>query len=719
MEAKAQSTPPVRLDVLNKDGGVQYSAEFTKDKIVLGRVLSADLRLDDSRVSRIHALLEIRGSDLLITDLASTHGTFVNGEKIVESRLKFGDTIALGGVTLKLEKGSGQASNVGAPASATQGDRTQTSLDIGLDFDSDTVVSDRRDSPDRRKQDTFQKERRSDDRRSGDRRVEQRKGERRKKDVPINHPDRRVAGSERRKPREVERRVGDRRKNDRRVFDITSLERRIEDRRERKNDEDMLPEELEAAFVQPDHARELEVTALWGDHILDVSNYADPITLNVGEAPENQYIIPSEGIPYEFPLVTIGEDTTAHLAFTDQMTGTVRVRDSIYRLQDLPGEQFVRKSGGYYTVPLRQDDFAKVAIGNINFFILHVKPAPRVRPAPMLEKDGLLFRTMVGSALLTFLTILGLSFLPEPKPVTIEMIPERFAKIVIKKKPNIDAIIQDKMSMDGGSKMGEGAKAPKPEGAPMPAKENKEEKAAAYKQKSEQSTKTAAPKKAAPTPRKVVDAKNVQKVGLLEAFSASGLQNNVKQMLDKNVGVDAFDKGLTSSRGGRYGGSGQGMGLKGVDVGGGGNTIGIDGPSTKGMGGGMSGDGIGEGIDGPGRLGQKGEHSVSVVSENIQVLSGLPKDVINRIVQDNRGLIRRCYETARRRNPTLKGKVVISFKIDPNGHVTYADVKESTIGDSTLEQCIVARIRTLRFPKPEAPVETEVGSYPFYLNPVN
>jgi len=63
---------PVRLDIL-QNGEVVQSAEFVKDKIVLGRVLSADLRLDDARVSRIHALIEVKGPSVFVTDLASSH----------------------------------------------------------------------------------------------------------------------------------------------------------------------------------------------------------------------------------------------------------------------------------------------------------------------------------------------------------------------------------------------------------------------------------------------------------------------------------------------------------------------------------------------------------------------------------------------------------------------------------------------------------------------
>ena len=73
----------------------------------------------------------------------------------------------------------------------------------------------------------------------------------------------------------------------------------------------------------------------------------------------------------------------------------------------------------------------------------------------------------------------------------------------------------------------------------------------------------------------------------------------------------------------------------------------------------------------------------------------------------------------RKKNPNLKGKVTVAFTIQPDGHVSAASVKESTVGSEKLENCIVSRVRTWPFPQPEAPVVTEVSAYPFYLNPSN
>jgi pSer/pThr/pTyr-binding forkhead associated (FHA) protein len=305
---------PVRLDVIRNHQVVQ-SAEFVKDKIVLGRVLSADLRLDDPRVSRIHALIEVKGPQILVTDLASSHGTFINGTKVLEGKLQVGDTLKLGFVEVKIEKGSGKpTATESLGASDAEGTATQ------VEIDRDKLDKGNRRGPDRRQADVFPEEKRLDERRQGDRRV------------PGEEPP----------PLEGDRRVGERRRADRRHFDITSLERRIEERRARGSDDDILPEDLEKAFDIPEHARELELTVLWGDHILDVSNYYDEALITVGESPRNEYIIPSIGISDEFPLVNINEDGSATLAFTEKMSGTVRARDKVYDVAQLKNEKFVK-----------------------------------------------------------------------------------------------------------------------------------------------------------------------------------------------------------------------------------------------------------------------------------------------------------------------------------------------------------------------------------------
>ncbi|GAB4451108.1 MAG: DUF3662 and FHA domain-containing protein [Chloroflexi bacterium OHK40] len=68
--------------------------------VALGRGLGNDIILEDTRVSRHHAQMRYRQRRFWLTDLGSTNGTFVNGERISETALRDGDVISLGGLEL-------------------------------------------------------------------------------------------------------------------------------------------------------------------------------------------------------------------------------------------------------------------------------------------------------------------------------------------------------------------------------------------------------------------------------------------------------------------------------------------------------------------------------------------------------------------------------------------------------------------------------------------
>jgi pSer/pThr/pTyr-binding forkhead associated (FHA) protein len=67
----------------------------------IGRGLSAELRLDDTSVSRRHAILVPRPSGARILDDRSSNGTFVNGRRVQQADLSNGDVIVIGRVLLR------------------------------------------------------------------------------------------------------------------------------------------------------------------------------------------------------------------------------------------------------------------------------------------------------------------------------------------------------------------------------------------------------------------------------------------------------------------------------------------------------------------------------------------------------------------------------------------------------------------------------------------
>ncbi len=67
------------------------------DRIEIGRALECDISILEPALSRKHAELEPLGPDLIVRDLGSVNGTYVNGEKIEdEHTLKEGDVLQFG-----------------------------------------------------------------------------------------------------------------------------------------------------------------------------------------------------------------------------------------------------------------------------------------------------------------------------------------------------------------------------------------------------------------------------------------------------------------------------------------------------------------------------------------------------------------------------------------------------------------------------------------------
>ena len=92
--------------------------ELNVDRTTIGRVEDNLFQIAESSVSSHHCEVLLRGSDVVIKDLNSTNGTFINGEQISESVLKPGQTLRLGQVELKLETGTPGSAPGSAPATA-------------------------------------------------------------------------------------------------------------------------------------------------------------------------------------------------------------------------------------------------------------------------------------------------------------------------------------------------------------------------------------------------------------------------------------------------------------------------------------------------------------------------------------------------------------------------------------------------------------------------
>jgi Nif-specific regulatory protein len=85
--------------IVHQPDRVPSSVEI-EDGATIGRHEQCGVPLVDAKASRRHAQLSFAQDEWTITDLGSTHGTFVNGERVTRRRIEDGDRIQIGQVLL-------------------------------------------------------------------------------------------------------------------------------------------------------------------------------------------------------------------------------------------------------------------------------------------------------------------------------------------------------------------------------------------------------------------------------------------------------------------------------------------------------------------------------------------------------------------------------------------------------------------------------------------
>ena len=191
-------------------------------------------------------------------------------------------------------------------------------------------------------------------------------------------------------------------------------------------------------------------------------------------------------------------------------------------------------------------------------------------------------------------------------------------------------------------------------------------------------------------------------------------------------GVDSLGNDARSALGNMWGGSvdesagSGGLGLSGVGEGGGSKYegIGMGSVGTIGHGSGIGTD-QGFGPGGGSSIGRSGRtHKAEpprVRPMGTTVNGRLPSEVIQRIVRQNFGRFRLCYENGLRNNPNLTGRVAVRFVIGRDGAVSSVGNGGSDMPDGNVVSCVARAFYGLSFPQPEDGIVTVV--YPIMFSP--
>jgi hypothetical protein len=91
---------------------------------------------------------------------------------------------------------------------------------------------------------------------------------------------------------------------------------------------------------------------------------------------------------------------------------------------------------------------------------------------------------------------------------------------------------------------------------------------------------------------------------------------------------------------------------------------------------------------------------------DIQVNGRLPTPVVSRIIRQNYGRFRLCYENALRHHPDLRGSVVVKLVIGRDGSVVTAQDGGSDLPDQETVSCVVRSFMKVSFPQPDGGIVT-------------
>lgn len=92
----------MELHVCNREGSVLKAFALGDNaEVIVGRDSSCDIQIKAKTVSREHCTIESEGDDLVLRDMGSSCGTFLDGKKIESIRLEDGMEINVGPAVLK------------------------------------------------------------------------------------------------------------------------------------------------------------------------------------------------------------------------------------------------------------------------------------------------------------------------------------------------------------------------------------------------------------------------------------------------------------------------------------------------------------------------------------------------------------------------------------------------------------------------------------------
>jgi hypothetical protein len=695
------SSKSLNLKIFRDDQLVEHKT-IAEGVVKIGRLESSHLRLDDASVARMHAVIEIAGSDVRVIDLGSATGTLLNGRRVHRNAvLKHGDALAFG--PYRVEIGVAELP-VQARAAGRATGRASAEIATALATPERAVAS----------------------------------------RPALRIDPREVEVDDGRCVTEVTAMYGDT------VLDVQHVGQ-VEARRSSApalialgglmllgggvffaadvvQDWEGHRARVEAAS-EAGRPMPAEPGTGWGSLGIAIAflglvplgvgavrmREVGLLDYTIGEGHGATLHVSSDGLPDAegFSLVR-GGDGGSSIAFTPDMIGDVTIGGQTTTLAELAqaGHAGV---GGTHVHPLPPGAQARIAHGGLTF---HISSVARARlSAGRSEADKPFWLYNAGSVATLGALLVLMHLVPEDAlamGLDDRVADNRFVGFMNAPDeiPQEDPIVEEVEHGDeaaggeGQRHAGEEGKAGKPTAKSMSGLQAVK----GSKDRSPQLARNFDPEAAA---------RKDGILGLIEQESGHFLASPFGGAFAAGQDDEDVWGGLHGTEVGEAHGVG-GIGLVGTGRGGGGmgeGTVGFGNVGTMGHGGGGgSGTGYGPGRGRGTAFGARKQKAPVVRAAMHTTTPGLDKDVVRRVVRNHINEVRYCYNQGLARDPNLTGRVSVQFRIGPTGQVPIAVVQESSLGDRSAANCIAAAVKRWRFPKPQGG-GTVMVTYPFVLQP--
>ncbi|MDI1430519.1 AgmX/PglI C-terminal domain-containing protein [Polyangium sorediatum] len=658
----------------------------TQDIVKVGKDPKSHLRVDDELASRMHAVIEVASpEDITLIDLGNEPGTLVNGARVNKVKIKANDQLQIGGTKIVLEKAEpvavagGAAKAPGnpfgaAPAANPFGAAPAANPFAAAGGNPFAAAPAAAPSPFGGGGDPFgmnnpfaQPKPPSHD------------------DVPHDAPE----GSY--------------------TYQLV------------KSGPDVPNEEVETPSAS------VEVMVLWDQMVLHVSHLTPPRSFYVGEEESKNfkcdYFVPQEKIgTTRAPVVLADRGGSVSVVLLPRAKGTIELagqpKMTVQQAIDSGKTQPCSELSGAFQIALPPGSKARIDVDGLIFQVSTVNAGRVVAGHVQFDTQNYLYH---GLSMAVHLGLLAaMAFFMPPLGATDEDGVSDDQKFMIQQFLN--AAAEKEMEEKETEQVADNAADNKEGGTGTRAKGEEGS-------MGNPNTKSSGNRYGVQGPADNADPHIARQAALRDAaeFGMIGLLNSgaggdpnaptAPWGRDDSLGNDAL-----SARGNMWGdnigdsfGAG-GLGLSGIGEGGGGRGegIGLGSIGTIGHG---AGTGTGQGFgSGHGRLSGSHRTKPPQVRMGATSVSGrLPPEVIQRIVRQNFGRFRLCYENGLRNNPNLQGRVGVRFVIGRDGAVSNVGNGGSDMPDGGVVSCVVRAFYGLSFPQPEGGIVTVV--YPIMFSP--